>query len=80
MSKAKRFRQVRTEMYAVYQVSYLLGSPSRWPIVCWPTVKQCRDFIEERKDDGMKYMIEPMPSIIKAWDGTLTESIDLNIR
>lgn len=41
MSKAKRFRQVRTEMYAVYQVSYLLGSPSRWPIVCWPTVKQC---------------------------------------
>ena len=70
-STAKRFRQVHIEMYAVYEVSYYFGSPSRWPIVCWPTVKQCQNFIEEHKDNGIKYMIEAMPSIIKAWDGNI---------
>ena len=81
MAKRKnRYGKKNIEMYAVYQVSYFFGAPSRWPIVCWPTVKQCREFIDERKDDGIEYMVEAMPSVIKAWDGTSTEHLDPNIR
>lgn len=77
MAKKKNlYGKKNIEMFAVYQVTWLFGSPSRWPVCCWPSVKECQNWIEEHKSDGSKYMVEAMPAIMKAWDGTTTENLD----
>lgn len=78
--KPKRYGKKNTEMYAVYQVAWAFGSPTRWPVVAWPSVKECREWIESRKGDGGTYMVEAMPVVMKSWDGTTTENLDPSIR
>lgn len=76
MAKRKLYSSVKTNMWCVYQVGYLFGHANRWPVVAWPSVKECRAFIESKKGNGITYMVEEMKVTMAAWDGTITENID----
>lgn len=77
MDARKRYSQVRTHFYCVYECFWFLGKPCRSALAAFPIEAEAKKFADEKRKDCLptsKVMIEELPCIIKAWDGNFPQS------